>query len=183
MHTYLTGMLDRGLRYACQSRVHLYPRYPPMHSHSISTGDACMHACMSVDVCLGMLCCMDGSMDGFCYSLPPTLHHHEASICLTMHFYHHHHHIQGSTSTRPWCCRKPSTRPIRSVSYSCYHYSSLTLTVSALCATYLIQAGFLGKNACGSGYDYDLYLHRGAGAYICGEETALIESLEVVELG
>eukprot|EP01041_Mallomonas_annulata_P012397 gene12397-26080_t len=40
------------------------------------------------------------------------------------------------------------------------------------------QAGLLGKNACGSGYDYDLYLHRGAGAYICGEETALIESLE-----
>eukprot|EP00128_Syssomonas_multiformis_P014324 Colp12_sorted_trinity150504_noHs@22975 len=39
-------------------------------------------------------------------------------------------------------------------------------------------AGFLGKNACGSGYDYDLYLHRGAGAYVCGEETALIESLE-----
>ncbi len=38
--------------------------------------------------------------------------------------------------------------------------------------------GFLGKNACGSGYDYDLYLHKGAGAYICGEETALIESLE-----
>ena len=40
------------------------------------------------------------------------------------------------------------------------------------------QAGFLGKNACGSGYDHDVYLHRGAGAYICGEETALIESLE-----
>lgn len=39
-------------------------------------------------------------------------------------------------------------------------------------------AGLLGKNACGSGYDYDLYLHRGAGAYICGEETALLESLE-----
>jgi NADH-quinone oxidoreductase subunit F len=38
--------------------------------------------------------------------------------------------------------------------------------------------GFIGKNACGSGYDYDVYLHRGAGAYICGEETALIESLE-----
>lgn len=38
--------------------------------------------------------------------------------------------------------------------------------------------GFLGKNACGSGYDYDLYIHRGAGAYICGEETALLESLE-----
>lgn len=40
------------------------------------------------------------------------------------------------------------------------------------------KAGFLGKNACGSGYDFDVYLHRGAGAYICGEETSLIESLE-----
>ena len=39
-------------------------------------------------------------------------------------------------------------------------------------------AGLLGKNACGSGYDFELYLHRGAGAYICGEETALLESLE-----
>ncbi len=39
-------------------------------------------------------------------------------------------------------------------------------------------AGLLGKNAAGSGWDFDLYLHRGAGAYICGEETALIESLE-----
>ena len=39
-------------------------------------------------------------------------------------------------------------------------------------------AGYLGKNACGSGYDFDLYVHRGAGAYLCGEETALIESLE-----
>ena len=40
------------------------------------------------------------------------------------------------------------------------------------------DAGLLGKNACGSGYDFDLYLHHGAGAYICGEETALLESLE-----
>ncbi|MGZ9097973.1 MAG: NADH-quinone oxidoreductase subunit NuoF [Micavibrio sp.] len=39
-------------------------------------------------------------------------------------------------------------------------------------------AGLIGKNACGSGWDFDLILHRGAGAYICGEETALIESLE-----
>src|SRR3954467_5817176 len=39
-------------------------------------------------------------------------------------------------------------------------------------------AGLIGKNACGSGYDYDVFLHRGAGAYICGEEPALIESLE-----
>jgi NADH-quinone oxidoreductase subunit F len=35
------------------------------------------------------------------------------------------------------------------------------------------DAGLIGKNACGSGFDFDLYLHRGAGAYICGEETAL----------
>lgn len=40
------------------------------------------------------------------------------------------------------------------------------------------NAGFLGKNACGSGFDFDLYVHRGAGAYVCGEETSLIESLE-----
>ena len=39
-------------------------------------------------------------------------------------------------------------------------------------------AGLIGHNACGSGYDFDIYLHRGAGAYICGEETALLESLE-----
>jgi NADH-quinone oxidoreductase subunit F len=38
--------------------------------------------------------------------------------------------------------------------------------------------GFLGKNAAGSGYDFDVFVHRGAGAYICGEETAQIESLE-----
>ncbi|MEA3042505.1 MAG: NADH-quinone oxidoreductase subunit [Sphingomonadales bacterium] len=39
-------------------------------------------------------------------------------------------------------------------------------------------AGLLGKNAAGSGYDFDLFVHRGAGAYICGEETAMLESLE-----
>ena len=38
--------------------------------------------------------------------------------------------------------------------------------------------GFLGRNACGSGYDFDVFVHRGAGAYICGEETAMLESLE-----
>ena len=38
--------------------------------------------------------------------------------------------------------------------------------------------GYLGKNACKSGYCFDITLHRGAGAYICGEETALLESLE-----
>lgn len=40
------------------------------------------------------------------------------------------------------------------------------------------EHGLIGKNASGSGYDFDVYVHRGAGAYICGEETALIESLE-----
>ena len=39
-------------------------------------------------------------------------------------------------------------------------------------------AKLLGKNAAKSGWDFDLYLHRGAGAYICGEESALLESLE-----
>ncbi len=40
------------------------------------------------------------------------------------------------------------------------------------------SAGLIGKNACGTGFDHDIFVHRGAGAYICGEETALIESLE-----
>ena len=37
---------------------------------------------------------------------------------------------------------------------------------------------FLGKNSCGSGWDFDIFIHYGAGAYICGEETALLESIE-----
>jgi NADH-quinone oxidoreductase subunit F len=40
------------------------------------------------------------------------------------------------------------------------------------------DAGLFGKNACGSGFDFDCFVHRGAGAYICGEETAMLESLE-----
>jgi len=40
------------------------------------------------------------------------------------------------------------------------------------------EAKLIGKNACGSGWSYDIYVHRGAGAYICGEETALLESME-----
>ena len=39
-------------------------------------------------------------------------------------------------------------------------------------------AGYLGKGICGTDYDLDIVLHRGAGAYICGEETALLNSLE-----
>lgn len=42
------------------------------------------------------------------------------------------------------------------------------------------ERGFLGKNILGSGYDLEIHLHRGAGAYICGEETALLNSLEGV---
>ena len=40
------------------------------------------------------------------------------------------------------------------------------------------EAGLIGKDACGSGFEFDIRVHRGAGAYICGEETALLESLE-----
>jgi NADH-quinone oxidoreductase subunit F len=40
------------------------------------------------------------------------------------------------------------------------------------------DSGLIGKNACGSGFDFECYIHRGMGAYICGEVTALIESLE-----
>lgn len=40
------------------------------------------------------------------------------------------------------------------------------------------EAGLLGKNILGTGYDLEIHVHRGAGAYICGEETGLIESLE-----
>jgi NADH-quinone oxidoreductase subunit F len=48
--------------------------------------------------------------------------------------------------------------------------------IKAIDAAY--QHGFLGKNILGSGFDLDMSVHRGAGAYICGEETALINSLE-----
>jgi NADH-quinone oxidoreductase subunit F len=40
------------------------------------------------------------------------------------------------------------------------------------------KEGMIGKNACGTGFDLDIHVHLGAGAYICGEETALIESIE-----
>lgn len=52
----------------------------------------------------------------------------------------------------------------------------------AVCAQRAIdqayEKGYLGKNIFNSGFDLDIVVHRGAGAYICGEETALIESLE-----
>lgn len=55
-------------------------------------------------------------------------------------------------------------------------YNEASNVTTAIEEAYAV--GLLGKNACGSGWDCDVYLHRGAGAYICGEETALMESLE-----
>ncbi|NDB84706.1 MAG: NADH-quinone oxidoreductase subunit NuoF [Alphaproteobacteria bacterium] len=65
---------------------------------------------------------------------------------------------------------------------SCYiyirgeFYNEASSVEKAITEAY--EAGLIGKNACGSGLDIDIYLHRGGGAYICGEETALLESLE-----
>ena len=56
------------------------------------------------------------------------------------------------------------------------YYNEIQVLQAAIDEAY--DAGLIGKNACGSGYDFDVFVHRGAGAYICGEETALIESLE-----
>jgi NADH-quinone oxidoreductase subunit F len=65
---------------------------------------------------------------------------------------------------------------------ACYIYIRGEFYLEALHLQHAIEeayeAGLIGRNAVGSGYDYDIYLHRGAGAYICGEETALLESLE-----
>ncbi|KMP01481.1 NADH-ubiquinone oxidoreductase 51 kDa subunit [Coccidioides immitis RMSCC 2394] len=55
-------------------------------------------------------------------------------------------------------------------------YHEATILQRAINEAY--EAGLIGKNACGSGYDFDIYIHRGMGAYICGEETSLIESIE-----
>ncbi|MFB3102676.1 MAG: NADH-quinone oxidoreductase subunit NuoF [Alphaproteobacteria bacterium] len=55
-------------------------------------------------------------------------------------------------------------------------YSEASHLSQAIAEAY--EAGLIGKDACRSGWQFDVYLHRGAGAYICGEETALLESLE-----
>ena len=66
--------------------------------------------------------------------------------------------------------------------HNCYiyirgeYYNESVVLEKAIAEAY--AAGLIGKNACGSGWDLDIYVHRGAGAYICGEETALLESLE-----
>ena len=68
------------------------------------------------------------------------------------------------------------------MSHTCYiyirgeFYNEAVILQKAIDEAY--DAMLIGKNACGSGYDINIYLHRGAGAYICGEETALLESLE-----
>ncbi len=66
--------------------------------------------------------------------------------------------------------------------HACYIYIRGEFYMEAIALQKAIdeayEAGLIGKNACGSGWDFDLYLHRGAGAYICGEETALLNSLE-----
>ena len=56
------------------------------------------------------------------------------------------------------------------------YYSEYIILQKAIDEAY--EKGFLGKNILGTGINYDVYIHRGAGAYICGEETALLDSLE-----
>ncbi|MCG3172823.1 MAG: NADH-quinone oxidoreductase subunit F [Myxococcota bacterium] len=63
-----------------------------------------------------------------------------------------------------------------------YNYIRGELVQAIACMDRAVQeareAGFLGRNILGSGFDFEIYNHPGAGAYICGEETALIESIE-----
>ena len=55
-------------------------------------------------------------------------------------------------------------------------YNEANILQDAICEAY--KDGLIGKNSCNSGWDFDVHLHRGAGAYIAGEETAMLESLE-----
>jgi NADH-quinone oxidoreductase subunit F len=55
-------------------------------------------------------------------------------------------------------------------------YQTIRILEKAIAEAY--RNNFLGKNICGKGYHLDIIVHPGAGAYICGEETALLESLE-----
>src|SRR6202011_3074170 len=70
-----------------------------------------------------------------------------------------------------------ATRASVAYIYVRYEYGPATrATQKAIDEAY--SAGLLGKNILGKGFSLDAYVHRGAGAYICGEETGLIESLE-----
>ena len=66
--------------------------------------------------------------------------------------------------------------------HACYIYIRGEFYNEAVNLQHAIDEAYAAKlirpNACGSGFDFELYLHRGAGAYICGEETGLLESLE-----
>jgi len=66
--------------------------------------------------------------------------------------------------------------------HACYIYIRGEFYNEAVTLQHAIDEAYaaklIGPNACGSGFDFELYLHRGAGAYICGEETGLLESLE-----
>ncbi len=66
--------------------------------------------------------------------------------------------------------------------HKCYIYIRGEFYNEAMTLVNAVQearaAGLLGRNAAGSGWEYDIEVHRGAGAYICGEETALLNSLE-----
>ncbi|RNF00548.1 NADH-ubiquinone oxidoreductase, mitochondrial [Trypanosoma rangeli] len=62
--------------------------------------------------------------------------------------------------------------------YICGEFYNVWRSVERAIQEAYAKRHHLGSNACGSGYDFDLYTHRGAGAYICGEETAMISSLE-----
>lgn len=79
-------------------------------------------------------------------------------------------------------CGAPTPPPPLPANHHCpllnLRLASWELLGSCVTSSSLYLCSFLGKNACGSGYDFDVYLHRGAGAYVCGEETGLIESLE-----
>jgi len=56
------------------------------------------------------------------------------------------------------------------------YYREAEILENAIAEAY--EDGLVGQNACASGFDIDIYVHRGAGAYICGEETAMLESIE-----
>jgi NADH-quinone oxidoreductase subunit F len=94
-------------------------------------------------------------------------------------------HLQGPgdhAQRSPHADRGVPDRLLRDGAHACYIYirgeyiREREALQAAIDEAY--DAGLLGKNAAGSGWDFDLYLHHGAGAYICGEETALLESLE-----
>ena len=73
-----------------------------------------------------------------------------------------------------FCCAIPSTLSVEQAyeaGLKCLVYVFCCAIPSTLSVEQAYEAGLLGKDACGSGYSFDVFVHRGAGAYICGEET------------